>query len=269
MASYCKHIMLNLNNGEQRETILTSDYCLLGDYSAPIEFKYYIDKQTNLFSSLYETYSEKTLDINSLQVLGSLYEKNIRGIVANAASSVEQCGLLHKHFKELLIINRNSSDYSQQSLVTVDLEHATDSTMFLNKFEDLLISNSNMNELYPGNRTRFEEIFHEVIENVGTKEAILWINNLILKYGARKTFVCNVLFAFSHMEYEDTLPSGPTIASAYILNVDDQISEFAFNAFRNWNSRQSLQILYGIAPKVPWIFNKWHDAIQFIEENGN
>lgn len=135
-------------------------------------------------------------------------------------------------------------------------------------YESLLLASADLSDIFPGNHTQFQDIYSEVCTLFGTAKAVRWLNSLVLKYGRRKAFICNVLFTISHMEYEDVFPEGQIIAAAFLLNVDDQVSENALTAFQNWNNRESLEILNATKPKASWLFKNWQEAIKYIEENG-
>lgn len=127
----------------------------------------------------------------------------------------------------------------------------------------------NWNDLKIGEVNEMEEIVRKLINMSSQNKTLTWLNELFLKHNRNALFVCSLFHVLSHMEYEEVMPQGPTMAMAALNHVDDRVMGYAIKAFSNWNSKTTLGYMKVNVPNIPWAQKEWKRVIEHIEEFGD
>ncbi len=90
--------------------------------------------------------------------------------------------------------NSTSTYIEREATITESDPNIQEDAPELEYYESLLLASADIIEIYPGNHTHFQDIIIETCELLGAPSAVRWLNALVLKYGTRKSFICNVLF---------------------------------------------------------------------------
>lgn len=133
---------------------------------------------------------------------------------------------------------------------------------------DILLS-LNWNDLKIGDYNTMEEIVYRLINMSSQMETMTWLNRLFLKHNRNALFLCSLLHTLSHMEYEEVVPQGPTMAMASLNHADERVIGYAIKAFSNWNSKSTLTLMKTNIPPIPWARKEWDRVVDYIEKYGD
>ena len=136
-------------------------------------------------------------------------------------------------------------------------------------FKERILSSADYREVIPGNRTTVEEIIYDTFSKEQNEIVLNWLNRIFLEASESKAVIANLLFAISHMEYEDVYPVGPTLAMLALNNSNCVLVELAIHAFENWSAKDSLVYLKFYRPKDALNQKDWNRVIKYLEENGD
>lgn len=127
----------------------------------------------------------------------------------------------------------------------------------------------NWNDLKIGEYNTMEEIVYSLINMSSQMQAMEWLNRLFLKHIKDVLFLCSLFHTLSHMEYEEVVPQGPTMAMAALNHEDDRVIGYAIKAFSNWNSKSTLTLMKAVVPRIPWAKKEWDRVVNYIEMHGD
>jgi len=99
------------------------------------------------------------------------------------------------------------------------------------------------NELLPGDETESEKYIKHLLNQYNKVFVMDWLNKLVLSNSQDLSFVAEIIYDLSHIDYKLIYPQGATIACSAFSFEDDYIKEIAIRAFANWNSKDSLSYL--------------------------
>ena len=144
----------------------------------------------------------------------------------------------------------------------------------ISEIEWSMVQDSLFNSLYwetlkTGEISPFEEKIRELFSRTSKDEVLKRLNNFYLEHADNLLFICSLLQALSHMEYENVIPNAPTIAMACLSNEDDRVVEYAIKAFANWNNKRTLICMKPAKPRKKWAEKEWKMVIKYIEDNGD
>ena len=135
--------------------------------------------------------------------------------------------------------------------------------------EDEIFLSLNWQDLKIGGICEMEQIIRNLISMSSQNNTLSWLNSLFLNHNRNALFVCTMLHALSHMEYEETLPQGPTMAMASLNHIDDRVIGYAIKAFSNWNSKSTINLMKTNVPSIPWAKKEWTKVLEHIEKYGD
>lgn len=135
-------------------------------------------------------------------------------------------------------------------------------------FKNKIVAVADYSEVVPGNYTAVEQVISDILLQERKEIVLQWINQVFLDESDSKTVIANLLFAVSHMEYEDVCPVGPTVAMLALNNSNPVLVELAIHAFENWNSKDSVTYLKSYRPDDEINRKNWDRVIKYLEENG-
>lgn len=141
----------------------------------------------------------------------------------------------------------------------VDWEKAKNDAFTTLSWDDLKI----------GEVSKLEEIIENLISLSSQVETLSWLNKLFLDYNYNVLFICTLLHTLSHMEYDEVIPQGPTMAMASLSHKDERVVGYAIKAFANWNSKDTLNYMRTTEPAIKWVNKEWNRVIKYIEEFGD
>lgn len=127
----------------------------------------------------------------------------------------------------------------------------------------------NFDSLKIGEISEMEVIIKKIISLSSQTETLSWINNAFLKYNPNALFICTLLHTLSHMEYDEVIPNGPTMAMASLSHEDERVVGYAIKAFENWNSKTTLTFMKSTKPRSIWAFKEWQRVQEYIGEFGD
>ena len=137
-----------------------------------------------------------------------------------------------------------------------------------NWFRSKIVAVADYSEVVPGNYTAVEQVISDTFLLEKRETVLQWINQLFLDESKSKAVIANLLFAVSHMEYEDACPVGPTVAMLALNNSNRTLVELAIHAFENWNSKDSIAYLKSYCPDDKLNRRDWDRVIKYLEESG-
>lgn len=132
-----------------------------------------------------------------------------------------------------------------------------------------ILNSLNWSDLKTGEISELESIIYS-LSNLCTRiETMTWLNNLFLELFNNPLFISTLLHTLSHMDYDDVIPYGPTMAMAALNHKDDRVVSYAVKAFYNWNSKVALEYMKSVEPKADWINTEWKKVIEYLEKHGD
>lgn len=134
--------------------------------------------------------------------------------------------------------------------------------------KDIFLS-LNWNDLKIGEVNEMENVVRNLVSMSSQNDTLSWLNQLYLDHNKNVLFVCTLLHTLSHMEYEETLPNGPTMAMASLNHEDDRVIGYAIKAFSNWNSKNTIGLMETNVPNIPWARKEWNRVLEYIKEYGD
>ena len=136
-------------------------------------------------------------------------------------------------------------------------------------FKDRIVSVADYSEVVPGNYTAVEQVIFDAFSLESREKVLQWLNQVFLEKSKSKAIIANILFAISHLEYEDVYPVGPTIAMLALNNTNRVLVELAIHAFENWGSKDSIQYLESYKPDDLLNQKNWNRVIEYVRKNGD
>lgn len=139
-------------------------------------------------------------------------------------------------------------------------------------FKDKIVDVADYSEVVPGNYTAVEQVISDAFSLESREKVLQWLNQVFLEKSESKAIIANILFAISHMEYEDVYPVGPTIAMLALNNTNRAnrvLVELAIHAFENWGSKDSIQYLESYKPYDLLNQKNWNRVIEYLNKNGD
>ena len=85
---------------------------------------------------------------------------------------------------------------------------------------------------------------------LATKE---WLNDLFIQNFGVEAVIIGILQVFSHLDYQEASPEGPTMALAALSNMSAEVRECGIRAFENWGTLQSLEVLRKVSCPEKWL----------------
>lgn len=134
--------------------------------------------------------------------------------------------------------------------------------------KDIFLS-LNWNDLKIGEVNEMENVVRNLVSMSSQNDTLSWLNQLYLDHNKNVLFVCTLLHTLSHMEYEETIPHGPTMAMASLNHEDDRVIGYAIKAFSNWNSKNTIGLMETNVPNIPWARKEWNRVLEYIKEYGD
>lgn len=125
------------------------------------------------------------------------------------------------------------------------------------------------NDLKIGEVNEMENVVRNLVSMSSQNDTLTWLNQLYLEYNKNVLFVCTLLHTLSHMEYEEIIPQGPTMAMASLNHEDDRVIGYAIKAFSNWNSKNTIDLMQTNIPRIPWARKEWNRVLEYIEKYGD
>ena len=125
------------------------------------------------------------------------------------------------------------------------------------------------NDLKIGEVNEMENVVRNLVSMSSQNDTLTWLNQLYLEYNKNVLFVCTLLHTLSHMEYEEVIPQGPTMAMASLNHEDDRVIGYAIKAFSNWNSKNTIDLMQTNIPHIPWARKEWNRVLEYIEKYGD
>lgn len=171
-----------------------------------------------------------------------------------------------KNNNKIYCFNENSNEFNNIGIVS---HNKTSNNVDLDKIKRDIFVLLNWDCLKIGEISDIENIIRNLLYMESSSDILLWLNKLFLENYSNSLFVCSLLHALSHMEYDDVAPQAPTMAVAALSHNNEKVSGFALKAFENWNSKKTLVYLRSINPKVKWICKEQQRIIKYIEEYGD
>lgn len=132
-----------------------------------------------------------------------------------------------------------------------------------------ILSSLNWRDLRTGEISELETIIHSLINLSSQNETLKWLNDLFIELYGNSLFISTLLHALSHMDYEDVVPNGPTMAMAALSHKDDRVVSYAVKSFYNWNSKETLKFMRDVEPKATWVNLEWKKVIEHLEKYGD
>ena len=124
-------------------------------------------------------------------------------------------------------------------------------------------------DLKTGEVNEMENVVRNLISMSSQDKTLKWLNDLFLEHNTNVLFMCTLFHTLSHMEYEEVLPNGPTMAMASLNHSDDRVIGYAIKAFANWNSKRTITLMQTNIPNIPWAKKEWHRVLEYITECGD
>lgn len=127
----------------------------------------------------------------------------------------------------------------------------------------------NWNDLRIGEVNEMENVIRNLMSMSSQNDTLTWLNQLYLDHNRNALFVCTLFHTLSHMEYEEIIPQGPTMAMASLNHEDDRVIGYAIKAFSNWNSKKTIELMKTNVPNIPWAKKEWNRVLEYIEKYGD
>ena len=135
-------------------------------------------------------------------------------------------------------------------------------------FKNRIADVADYSEVVPGNYTAVEQVLCDAFLLDSREKVLQWLNQVFLEKSESKAIIANILFAISHLEYEDVYPVGPTLAMLALNNPNRVLVELAIHAFENWGSKDSIKYLESYRPVDSLNQKNWDRVIKYLKENG-
>ena len=207
--------------------------------------------------------------INDIVIdITALFLKNILSDIARKNSNTTSAIEVETHRTKKYILNENMSngitvDKNVEFRVLDDLKIDWE-----NAKRDIFMS-LDWNDLKVGEINEMEIVIRNLINMSTQIETMTWLNQLYLDYNKNVLFVCTLLHTLSHMEYEEVIPQGPTMAMASLNHEDDRVIGYAIKAFSNWNSKSTISLMKTNIPNIYWAKKEWNRVVEYIEKFGD
>lgn len=125
------------------------------------------------------------------------------------------------------------------------------------------------NDLKIGEVNEMENVVRNLVSMSSQNDTLTWLNRLFLEHNKNALFVCTLLHTLSHLEYEEVIPHGPTMAMASLNHEDDRVIGYAIKAFSNWNSKKTIDLMKTNIPNIPWARKEWDRVLEYVEKYGD
>lgn len=142
-------------------------------------------------------------------------------------------------------------------------------TSSFEKAENAIFTTLNWEDLQVGCDSEIEDIIKQLYYTQGHSATNKWIYDLALSNSSDVLFLCSLLHALSHIDYEDIYPYGSMFALAQLNHKDKRVVGYAIKAFSNWNNKDSLKYLNNYKPTPVWAQKELNRVIDYIKINGD
>lgn len=201
-----------------------------------------------------------TKDITIINVVQEILERKI-----NITSTIEnkKKNLITENF----LISPQKNEFEIKEHASFRVFDVTD--IDWGKIEQDILLSLNWNDLKTGEINEMETIVRNLISMSSQKKTLEWLNDLYLEYNDNALFMCTLFHTLSHMEYEEVLPNGPTMAMASLNHKNDKVIGYAIKAFSNWNSKKTIKLMQTNIPRIPWANKEWNRVLEYITIHGD
>lgn len=142
-------------------------------------------------------------------------------------------------------------------------------TSSFEKAKNAIFTALNWEDLQVGCGSELEDIIKQLYYTQGYPATNKWIYDLALSNTSDVLFLCSLLHALSHIDYEEIYPYGSMLALAQLSHKDKRVVGYAIKAFSNWNNKDSLKYLKNYKPNQIWAQKELNRVIDYIKLNGD